>query len=227
MKKSMSAVEGAKLLRAELKRAFPGTKFSVQLSRGTAYGYCDVTYKDGPALSEVDRIADGFEGRGFDGSIDMAYSKETSYCPVHGARFAGTQGTHGSRGSVPATGISELGEHAVLCCEKGELVSFGLRGVAVTRDLSPEGEAFLVEVHNARQGHAELEQRARINAYDKSTYYTVHRRVDPDHVQDAGYQYRDMVRAADLRDPAKLLREAKAHREKELAVSGVPLPPSA
>lgn len=211
MKNRMSAVEGAKLLRTTLKQTFPGTKFSVVLSRGTAYGYCDVSYKDGPAYEEVNSIADGFEGKGFDGMIDMAYRKNTSYCPEHGARFAGTDGTSGSHGVVSATGITELGEHAVLCCEKAALVDFGLRGVMVTRELSPEAEAFLVEVHNARQGHQELEQRQKLSTYDGSSYYTVHRKGDADHVQDAGYQYRDMVRAADLRDPAKLLRMAKAH----------------
>jgi hypothetical protein len=211
MKTRMSAVEGAKLLRTTLKQTFPGTKFSVVLSRGTAYGYCDVTYKDGPALADVNRIADGFEGKGFDGMIDLAYRKNTSYCPVHGARFAGTEGTAGSGGVVSATGLDGLGEHSVLCCEKAALVDFGLRGVMVTRELSPEGEAFLVDVYNTRQGHPELEQRMKVSTYDGSPYYTVHRKCDPDHVQDAGYQYRDMVRAADLRDPAKLMREAKAH----------------
>jgi hypothetical protein len=210
MKTRMSAVEGAKLLRTTLKQTFPGTKFSVKLSRGTAYGYCDVNYQDGPALADVKRIADGFEGEGFDGMIDMAYSIETSYCPVHGAQFAGTSGTRGSNGVVTPTGVDELGEHSVLCCEKAALVDFGLRGVMVNRELSPEAEAFLVEVHNTRQGHAELEHRLR-QGYNGSTYYTVNRKGAPDHDQDTGYQYRDMVRAADLRDPAKLLREAKAY----------------
>lgn len=36
-----TAPESAKLLKAALRAAFPAVKFSVRLSRGTAYGWCD------------------------------------------------------------------------------------------------------------------------------------------------------------------------------------------
>lgn len=220
MKTRMTAAEGSKFLKQTLQKEFPGTKFSVKMSRGTAYGYVDVRYEDGPAYEDVERIANGFEGLSFDGSIDMAYSKETSYCPVHGAMFAGTRGTSGSRGYVTPTGVDGLDEPYVLCCEKAALVDFGLRMVHVERKLSIEAEAFLVDCHNTRHGHEDVRQVVIESTYDGKPYkYTRLERVDCPHHNhhDLGYEFREFLRKADLRDPAKLMREAKAYRAEKLA----------
>ena len=69
MKHGLKAAEGSKLLKATLAREFPGTKFSVRMSRGTAYGSIDIRYENGPSFEDVDAIASGFEGKSFDGSI--------------------------------------------------------------------------------------------------------------------------------------------------------------
>lgn len=61
----LSAVETAKLLRAALKDAFPGIKFSVK-SRGAL----DVSYVDGPPIAAVERVAKRYAGAYFDGMSD-------------------------------------------------------------------------------------------------------------------------------------------------------------
>lgn len=67
-----SAVDSAKALRKALKEAFPACKVSVALDRGTAYGYADVRWTDGPTVKRVREIVDRFEGEGFDGMTDSA-----------------------------------------------------------------------------------------------------------------------------------------------------------
>lgn len=72
MSEYASAVESASALRAALKTAFPATKFSVRLDRGTAYGCADVRWTDGPTVKRVKAVIDRFEGEGFDGSTDSS-----------------------------------------------------------------------------------------------------------------------------------------------------------
>jgi len=67
---TLSAVETGKALRKALKAAFPGVKFSVKMSRGTAYGSFSISWTDGPNTSAVNVIADAFAGKGFDGMTD-------------------------------------------------------------------------------------------------------------------------------------------------------------
>lgn len=59
------------LLKAELKREFPGVKFSTRRSRGTGYGYVTISWTDGPTSREVSAITSGYEGSSFDGMTDM------------------------------------------------------------------------------------------------------------------------------------------------------------
>ena len=218
MKHRLKAAEGSKLLKATLAREFPGTKFSVRMSRGTAYGSIDIRYENGPSFEDVDAIASGFEGKSFDGSIDLEYHKETSYCPVHGARFAGTTGTAGSMGHVTPTGLPELGETSTLCCEKGYLCDFGLGYIHVQRELTVEAQAFLVDAFNTRQGHQELVMEVVEHTFGNEVhqYVQIYREGLAKH-DGAGYEYTEYRRKADLRDPSKLLREARAYREERLA----------
>jgi len=60
----------AKLIRAQLKAAFPGVKFSVRCSTGTASAWIGVSYDDGPTYDQVANIARAFEGRSFNGMTD-------------------------------------------------------------------------------------------------------------------------------------------------------------
>ena len=58
----------AKLVRKELKQAFPGVKFSV---RTTSSGAINISYVDGPTFSDVSDIANKYERGTFDGMLDM------------------------------------------------------------------------------------------------------------------------------------------------------------
>lgn len=66
----ISTKETAKLVRAALKSAFPGVKFSVRMSTGTASAWMNVSWSDGPTTREVDAITAQFEGRKFNGMTD-------------------------------------------------------------------------------------------------------------------------------------------------------------
>lgn len=84
-----------KLLRAELKREFPGTKFSIRRSRGTGYGYVHVGWTDGPTDAEVSAITRGYEGEGFDGMTDCRYSIEHVGADAKGSPVRIHHGTRG------------------------------------------------------------------------------------------------------------------------------------
>jgi hypothetical protein len=70
MTRYISCVETAKLIRVELKKNFPGIKFSVK-SRSYANGASiDVYWNDGPGRPSVERITRKFRGSSFDGMTD-------------------------------------------------------------------------------------------------------------------------------------------------------------
>lgn len=71
---TVSLDETLKQMRAELKREFPTTKFSVRRARGTAYGYVDVSYTNGPDSRSVEGVCKAYEGQGFDGMTDSTYT---------------------------------------------------------------------------------------------------------------------------------------------------------
>jgi Large polyvalent protein associated domain 29 len=70
MTRYISCVETAELIRVELKKNFPGIKFSVK-SRSYANGASiDVYWNDGPGRPSVERITRKFQGSSFDGMTD-------------------------------------------------------------------------------------------------------------------------------------------------------------
>lgn len=209
-KTRMTAAEGSKLLKQTLTRAFPGTKFTCRMSRGTAYGSMDVSYTDGPSYKEVDAIADGFEGKSFDGSIDLEYHKDTSYCPVHGALFAGTNGTEGSKGYRAATGIPELGETNVLCCDKARLVDFGLGYVHVSREYTVDAKLAAIECFNHGNYNGTVE--GTVKGEPPRQYVEV---VDSTKGAQTPWltpHFNEYLRNADLRDFVKLAKAAENHK---------------
>ncbi len=60
----------AAAMRKTLKAAFPDTKFTVRMSRGTAYGWIHVSYTDGPTVQDVQALTDQFRSQRFDGRDD-------------------------------------------------------------------------------------------------------------------------------------------------------------
>lgn len=69
----LSAVETAKRLRVELRRAFPETVFSVRCASFAGGSSLDVRYTDGPARDAVEPLVYAYGGRGFDGMTDSTY----------------------------------------------------------------------------------------------------------------------------------------------------------
>jgi hypothetical protein len=70
MTEYISTKETAKLVRQALKNAFPGVKFSVRMSTGTASAWMNVSYSDGPPEEAVRAITARYEGRRFNGMTD-------------------------------------------------------------------------------------------------------------------------------------------------------------
>lgn len=130
-KEYVTVAQTAVLVRKALDKAFPGVKFyvrsksyaggasitvwydGIQEVRRDADGWAlngGVVWKPGmPTSREVEDVVHGFEGRGFDGMIDLAYTK-TAYMTPDGEVVGGQSGgTVGSRGSMPAydTGLPE------------------------------------------------------------------------------------------------------------------------
>lgn len=66
----ISTKETAKLVRVALKNAFPGAKFSVRMSTGTASAWMNVSWNDGPTDAAVTAITAQYEGRKFNGMTD-------------------------------------------------------------------------------------------------------------------------------------------------------------
>ena len=81
-----SCAETAQLVRAALKAAFPGVKFSVRSSVYSGGASVDVNWTDGPTAKEVERVAHRFAGATFDGMIDLK-SYHTSTLNGHRVHF--------------------------------------------------------------------------------------------------------------------------------------------
>ena len=69
-KEYISTKEQAAWIRQALRAAFPGERFSVRKSPGSAV---DVRWADGPTVAQVQEVTRRFEIEGFDGMTDMRY----------------------------------------------------------------------------------------------------------------------------------------------------------
>ena len=120
----LSCAETAKLLRAALKKAFPGVKFSVRSSTYTGGASIRVGWTDGPSSKAVKDVADAYAGGRFDGMIDMAFSVDHWLMPDGSVGFASSPGSTGSMGvyepynhEAPAPGARKVrfGANYVFC----------------------------------------------------------------------------------------------------------------
>ena len=103
-----SAADTAKLVRAALKRGFPGVKFSVRSSTYAGGASIDVSWTDGPLDTDVNPVVKRYAGAGFDGMIDLKYYR-SHYLRPDGTTFVAYDGgTLGNAGSVPATDNRDL-----------------------------------------------------------------------------------------------------------------------
>ena len=72
----LSAKETAKIIRQELKKQFPTTKFSVTSSR---YYSVSISWRDGASNEEVKAFTDRFAGKHFNGMEDIAENTKTTW----------------------------------------------------------------------------------------------------------------------------------------------------
>lgn len=125
----LSCAETAKLVRAALKKNFPGVKFSVRSDNYAGGASIDVRWLDGPYKGAVEKVAKSFTGGGFDGMIDMKYNTTAWLLPDGSAILADNPGTVGSMGTVPAQKNEKPSPDA-------KLVNFGADFIFCYRDVS-------------------------------------------------------------------------------------------
>lgn len=129
MTRHIDTAEVAKIIRRRLKSAFPKTTFKVRSDRYAGGSSIRVGWTDGPTTAMVETITSQYGGRGFDGSIDMAYSIDHWLGADGSISVAYTPGTEGSRGYCPRI---ENPPHV----EGAERVHFGSSSVSTSRELS-------------------------------------------------------------------------------------------
>lgn len=156
MSRFVSVTDTAKLIRAQLKAKFPATKFSVRSDKYAGGASIDISWTDGPTGKDVEAITAAFAGAGFDGMIDLRYSKDSFLLPDGSAQSAGTRGTADAGGSDPK-------EHRMMPAVAGvERVHFGADYVFCRRDLSPAFRS------NVRQVWAQMTEQQRIDLMHKT-----------------------------------------------------------
>lgn len=126
----LSAASTAKLVRAALKRSFPGTRFSVRSRTYAGGASISVEWMDGPAAKLVEAAIGCFAGGRFDGMIDMKIGVRHWLMPDGTAAVASNPGTEGSMGVIPA-------EREWMPHPQARLVHFGADFVFCTRRTSP------------------------------------------------------------------------------------------
>lgn len=125
--RSIHTKEAAKLLRAELKRQFPKTKFSVRTENYSMGSHIEVSWTDGPAQRTVQSIADAYSGSRFDGMSDSTYYVKTWLLPNGAVSVADTRADPNALATqVPAS---------------AELVQFYGSTPSCNRTISPDYEA--------------------------------------------------------------------------------------
>lgn len=83
--KTSSHALGAANIRRELKRAFPGVRFSVRSKSFSGGDSIDVYWTDGPLSSEVDEIARKYQEGSFDGMTDSYnYNRDNVFPDIFG-----------------------------------------------------------------------------------------------------------------------------------------------
>ena len=137
-KEYLSCAETAKLVRAALKKKFPGVKFSVRSSTYSMGASISIHWTLGPTTKEVDAEVGGFEAASFDGMNDLQSNQESWLLPDGTAQLAYRPDSYG--GSIP--GFVSDAPHP-----EAKLVSFGADYIHSSRMLAEtwQGELKLRE----------------------------------------------------------------------------------
>jgi hypothetical protein len=95
-------VVAAKNIRAELKQAFPGVKFSARTSSYSGGNSIDISWTDGPTTKQAEAITGKYAGGSFDGMTDSYDYKSSPWTEVFGeAKYV-----HCNRRYSPQTVVS-------------------------------------------------------------------------------------------------------------------------
>jgi hypothetical protein len=74
--RTLSATEVAVIIRGQLRRAFPGQKFSVRSKSFAGGSSVDIYWTDGPLTEQVEAVVKRWERKGFDGMTDSTYYRD-------------------------------------------------------------------------------------------------------------------------------------------------------
>ena len=121
-KRYIDIAEVAKIIRRELRVAFPGTTFSVRSERYSMGCHITVRWEDGPSIKAVEAITDQRYGSSFDSMTDSSISHDTEFNGelVH---FAGSR-PYLQREITPAFEQSALRAWEALgACERAALLN--------------------------------------------------------------------------------------------------------
>lgn len=156
----LSCAETAKLVRAALKAAFPGVKFSVRSDTYSGGASIDVHWTDGPTDKAISAVTDRYVGSQFDSTIDLKTYCAHYLLPDGTVVFAGTPGTEGSRGVLP-----RIENDAPAGARR---VHFGADHIFTHRHFSERAEAMIWARSAYWAGFERDEQR---REWDKHTYF--------------------------------------------------------
>ena len=156
----LSCADTAKLLRANLKTAFPRVKFGVRSKVYAGGASINVDWTDGPCEAAVARITGQFAGGRFDASIDLAFSVSHWLSPDGTATVASSQGSAGSGGYFGP-------EREWMPEPEAKLVHFGANYIFTSRKISPALMGRVV-ARLERKGYPVEVLQVQISAYDGS-----------------------------------------------------------
>lgn len=84
---TISTKEVAALMRKDLRERFPHTKFSVRCATGTAAGWIDVSWTDGPVERDVEPLVRSYQSSQFNGMTDSYDQLEDDLISVDPAQM--------------------------------------------------------------------------------------------------------------------------------------------
>lgn len=141
--KWISAADTAKLIRVQLKKHFPTTKFWVTSETYSGGASIDIHWIDGPTDSQVKAITNPFSGAGFDGMVDLKTSHSAWLLPDGSAQFAKYE-------RDAQTTIHSTQPHP-----KAELVHFGADYIFEHRHHTPAIAKPIIQAVSAKYGKGE------------------------------------------------------------------------
>lgn len=96
----LSTTETANIIRAAIKRAFPGVKFSTRTNKYSGGSSFYINWNNGPAKEAVDLVVMNYARSIFDGTIDLAIARTAWLLPDGSATIARLRGTVSAGGCI-------------------------------------------------------------------------------------------------------------------------------